>query len=65
MSPDVLTTPYVLQPGQVVRTEASYNTSQPYAGVMSVLVVVMANFSAKPECNIDFAGFIQVSARVS
>jgi hypothetical protein len=62
MTSDLLDPPYVVQPGQLIRSEASYSTFQPYAGVMSVMVVMLSNFTARPECKIDFGGFIQVSA---
>ena len=60
MTEDRLTEPYTLQPGQKIRVEAVYDSSENYGGVMSILVVGFADFKAKAECNIDFGGFIQV-----
>eukprot|EP00890_Picochlorum_soloecismus_P000437 jgi/Picsp_1/1394/NSC_04873-R1_mtn19-like protein len=59
MTEDRLTEPYPLQPGQKIRVEAVYDSSEDYGGVMSILVVGFADFNAKSECNIDFGGFIQ------
>lgn len=60
MSADTYETPYQLQPGQVVRVDAKYSSSQPFAGVMSMMAFAFSNFTAKPECNIEYAGFIMV-----
>ena len=64
MTEDRLTEPYPLLPGQKIRVEATYDSTENYGGVMSILVVGFANFKAKSECNIDFGGFIQVRIMV-
>jgi len=51
--------PVTLQPGQVVRVEATYDAAQPYGGVMSILALQMSNFTARPQCNVPFNGFVQ------
>ncbi len=52
--------PYTLQPGQAVRMYAAYDASEPYAGVMSFLNVMVTDFSLEG-CTVDFRGFIQAS----
>jgi hypothetical protein len=48
-----------MQPGQQVTLSSTYDADQPYAGVMSLMAIILGGFEPRDECNIDFAGFIQ------
>jgi hypothetical protein len=51
--------PYRVAPGQVVRAESDYLTDQPYAGVMSYVILALAGFEQE-ECRLGNMGLMQV-----
>lgn len=58
MSYTDITPPRVFQPGQRVKIDATYDSSQPYAGVMGVMNVILGNFTPDG-CALDYSSFIQ------
>lgn len=52
--------PYTFQPGQKVRVQAVYDSADKYGGVMSIMALGLTGFDIRKDCNVDFAGFIQV-----
>jgi hypothetical protein len=59
-----LAPPYQVAPDQIVRVESDYYTDRPYAGVMSIIILVLGGFQAPRgqahACQLDNLGLIQV-----